>query len=63
MKDNYDLWEEHDAKQEAWLETLPVCSECGEPIQDEKLIDIDGELYHVACFMSNFLKWAEDYTG
>lgn len=38
MKDNYDLWEEHDAKQERWLASLPVCEKCKQPIQQEKAI-------------------------
>lgn len=38
MKDNYDLWEEHDAEQERWLAKLPVCAKCKQPIQQEKAI-------------------------
>ena len=35
MSDNYDLWEQHDAEQEAWLRKRPMCDCCGERIQDE----------------------------
>lgn len=38
MKDNYDLWVEHDLEQERWLESLPVCEKCKQPIQQEKAI-------------------------
>ena len=35
MRDNYDAWVEHDREEQDALELLPVCEECGEPIQDE----------------------------
>lgn len=56
----YDF-HQHDAEKEAMLAKAPKCSECGQPIQDDRLFDIDGELYHVACFEKEFLKWTEDY--
>lgn len=33
----------HDAEQEAWLNRLPKCSECGEPIQTDFAYYIHGE--------------------
>lgn len=63
MKDSLALWEEHDAKKEAWLATLPVCSECGQAIQDERLIEVNDEVFHVACFEKDHLKWTDDYTN
>jgi formylmethanofuran dehydrogenase subunit E len=35
VKDNYDLFKEHDRKSEQRIKRLPVCSYCKEPIQDE----------------------------
>lgn len=62
MPDNYSQWESHEAKQEAWLRSRPICSHCRQPIQDERLFDISGELYHPDCAEAEFLKWSEDYT-
>ncbi len=61
MSDNYELWEAYDAKMEALLRKRPVCCHCGDPIQDDKLFDINGELYHLSCAMEEFEKWTEDY--
>lgn len=61
MKDNYDLWCEHDAEQEEAREKLPKCSECGEEITDEYLYDIDGELYCDKCMKALFKKPVENY--
>lgn len=36
--DNYSLWERHDNEKEKWLESLPVCEKCKNPIQQEKAI-------------------------
>ena len=49
MEDNYSLWARHDAEQEAKLVRLPKCSHCREPIQDEYLYEINGELFCEAC--------------
>jgi hypothetical protein len=35
MRDNYDLWEQHDYEQEKALEQYPICEHCGERITDE----------------------------
>ena len=40
---------EHDADQERWLSTLPRCSECGEPIQDEYAYLFHDEWIHEEC--------------
>ena len=34
---------ERDAEFERWLKTRPVCTYCGEPIQEESAVCIDGE--------------------
>lgn len=49
MMDNYDLWLHHDAKCEAWLESLPVCDVCGQPIQDDYCFEINGNYICEDC--------------
>ena len=61
VPDNYDQWEAHERKQEAQLRKRPVCSHCRKHIQDERLFDIEGELYHPDCAEEQFLKYTEDY--
>ena len=61
MEDNYSLFRRREAQQEAALAKQPVCCYCGHPIQDEKLYDIEGELYHMSCAVENFCKETEDY--
>ena len=50
-----------DAVEQKWMDDRPICAYCGHPIQDERLWDIDGELYHDECAKSEFMKWTEDY--
>lgn len=59
--DSYDLWERREREKEAWLAKRPVCSYCGEPIQEGELWDINGELYHTECAEREFKKQTEDY--
>lgn len=61
VPDNYDAFERYADQQERTLDKLPKCCYCGEAIQDECLIDIDGELYHEDCFNDNFRKATSDY--
>ena len=61
VPDNYDMWEAHEARMEAMADSYPICSHCGERITDERLFDIDGELYHQECAVKEFCKWTEDY--
>lgn len=62
MLDNYDMWEFNERKKEAWLERRPVCEHCGQPIQEDWLFDINGELYHPACAAEAFEKSTEEYV-
>lgn len=59
--DNYSMWAQHDAEMEAELEKLPKCSECGNPIQDEKCFEVNDELICPGCMKENHEKWTEDY--
>lgn len=51
----------YDAEQQMKLEELPVCEYCRQPIQDERLLDVEGELFHVDCFVEEHRKWTDDY--
>lgn len=61
LLDNYDLFCRHEAEQEAALRKLPVCSECGDPIQADELFEINDELICPQCMVDNHRKWTEDY--
>ena len=49
----------YDAEQEARLAELPVCSECGEPIQTECCYEFNDELICVGCLENNHRKLVE----
>lgn len=49
MKDNYDFWLEHDHEEQEWLDSLPICDECGEPIQTEHCYNINGNYICKEC--------------
>ena len=61
MYDNYEAWKMHDAEENESLDRLPVCDYCGEPIQDEYLYEIDGELYCEDCMKEHFRKPTDKY--
>lgn len=61
VPDNYDAYRQHEAEQEAWLAKRPICCCCKEPIQDDALYDVNGELYCEECMTETFRKWTEDY--
>ena len=49
IPDNYDQFLAKEQEEKAWLDRLPKCDHCREPIQDEKIWRISGELYHEEC--------------
>ena len=55
---DFNRWDEEQTK---WLDKLPKCAECGEPIQDEECFEINGELICPECLKHNHRKWTEDY--
>lgn len=61
MPDNYDMWVAHEASMEAMASRYPTCSHCGERILDDRIWDINGELYHPDCAEKEFCKWTDDY--
>lgn len=44
----------HTENQEYWLQTLPKCRRCGEPIQDDHYYNIYGVKYCPDCMDSYF---------
>ena len=61
VPDNYDAFMKHEAEQEEWLERLPVCDYCGEPIQDEHCYVIDEEFFCPDCMDKYFRKSTDDF--
>ena len=51
----------HEAEQEAYLESLPKCFNCGEPIQEEYCYEIDDELYCEECMKDEFRVCTANY--
>ena len=47
-------FERYDAAQEAKLERLPVCEECGEPIQDDYAYYINDIWICESCMKANY---------
>lgn len=55
---DFDRW---DAERENWLARRPICVRCNDPIQGQKLWDINGDLYCRYCARDEFEKYTEDY--
>ena len=53
--------ERYEAEQEESLKRLPVCCECGEPIQTDECYEFNDELICPDCLRDNHKKWTEDY--
>ena len=61
VPDYNDLHRSYEAEQEKSLARCPICSYCSEPIQDDYLFDIDGELYCEECMKDLFRHSTENY--
>ena len=59
MRDSYDDFIRHDAEQEEWLASRPVCDICGEPIQDEEYHVLFGKNICNRC-LDDSIKFSED---
>lgn len=57
--DAYDRYRQHEAEQESWLSSRPVCGECKERIQDETCYEISGQITCDYC-MEGHKVWTED---
>lgn len=51
-----------EAAEKRRIDSLPKCCECGKPIQDEKLYNINGDLYCEEC-IENFKEDTEDHIN
>lgn len=56
-------FENWDAEQQAKLDKLPVCADCGEHIQEDHFFLINDEPICPDCLDSNYRKPVEDYVG
>jgi formylmethanofuran dehydrogenase subunit E len=54
-------FERHDAEQQEKLDKLPKCADCGQPIQDDYLYDLNGDLFCKKCMTANFRRPVDDY--
>jgi hypothetical protein len=50
-------------KQQKAEERLPVCADCGEPIDSDCYYEFDCYFYCEKCLEDNHRKWTEDYCG
>lgn len=57
---DFERWDE---AQNKWLESRPKCAHCDHEIQDERLMPIEGELYHIKCAIEAFSEWTEEHIG
>lgn len=60
MKDNYDFWLEHDYEEQEWLDSLPVCDECGQTIQDDHCYNINGNYICEECLNERYRVCVDD---
>lgn len=52
-------FEAYDQKQIRRLERLPVCLNCGEPIQDETAYCVCGDWFCVECMEREYKRYVE----
>lgn len=55
IKDNYDLWKQHEEDKERDLDKAPECEYCGRAIMDDYAFHIDGEWWHQECLENEYL--------
>lgn len=53
--------EERERRRQKWLDSLPVCCECNQPIQDDECYEFDGELICPECLVENHRKHTDNY--
>lgn len=61
IPDYTDLFRQHEEREQSEVDKLPKCDYCGEPIMDDYLYDINGDIICEACLHDNFRKDVEDY--
>lgn len=50
-----------DREQSKWEKSRPVCSCCRQHIQEEKLMHIEGDFYHLTCAIETFGEDTEEF--
>lgn len=50
-----------DAEQQAGLDRLPVCTYCGEPIQDDFCYEINDEIICEECLNEHYRHYTDSY--
>ena len=55
-------FEAYDAQQQREQDRLPICSDCGNPIQTDKLFLINDEFICPECLIDNYRKDTADYV-
>lgn len=63
LEDNYSRWESYDNEREAQLHKQPVCTYCGEAVQDDFLYLINDEIMCITCLNDHFRKDTDDYVS
>ena len=61
VPDINDAYRFHELEQEAWLAKRPKCDKCGEPIQDDYLYDVGGDIFCEECMKEVFRSRTENY--
>jgi hypothetical protein len=51
----------YDMERQAELDKCPKCAYCDRPIQDEKCLLVNDELYHTDCFLAEHQVDTDDY--
>ncbi len=52
-------FERREAEQERWLQSRPTCCQCGEHIQEERAVRINGDWYCDEC-IEDMREWVGD---
>lgn len=63
VPDNLDLFDEHEAEQQAALELLPVCDICDEHIQSEYCYQINDTVICESCMVEYYRVEVTDLMG
>lgn len=56
LPEPHQFWDAHCAEQEHQAKKLPRCCACKDPIYDEYLWEIDGDIYCEDCATEHFRK-------
>ena len=61
IPDYNELFDRYDEKQQREMDKLPKCEYCGEPITNDFLYNINGDIICEDCLNDNFRKHVDDY--